>query len=114
SGAIARNAALNENIAAFIKQACLDIEQNHDRFIDDYRLLATALLYSIYVHLFWKDSDRKLSKTLTDVQRKMNISFVHLQGNISISPDQVLINTLPKGIVDKKIIDFFATQREAL
>lgn len=114
NGALIRNTSLNENIVSFIKQTCTDIEQNHDRFIDDYRLLATASLYSIYVHLFWKDSDKRLSKTLTDVQRKMNVSFVHLQGSISLSPDLVLTQTLPKGMMDKKVLDFFVGQREAL
>ena len=112
NGAIGRNFALNENIVAYIKQVCYEIEQNQDRFIDDFRLLAISSLYSIYVHLFWKDSDKRLAKTLTDVQRKMNISFIHLQGNISLSPDMMLIQTLPKGILDKKVIDYFVTHRE--
>lgn len=114
NGALSRNVSLNENMVSFVKQASLEIEQNHDRFIDDHRLLATASLYSVYVHLFWKDSDRKLVRVLTDVQKKMCIAFVHLRGNVSLSPDQLLIHTLPRGAIDKKTIDHFASHREGL
>ncbi|KAI2795690.1 hypothetical protein BLOT_016329 [Blomia tropicalis] len=113
-GAIAKNMSLNENMGAFVKYSCLEIEQNQDRFIDDHRLLAVASFYSLYFHLFWKDADRRLIKSIIDVQKKMAISFIHMKGNVSITPDQVLIGALPKSIIDKKMFDYFPIQREAM
>lgn len=114
NGAIFKNNHLNENMTAYIKNVCIQLEQNEEKFIDEYRLLSITGFYALYVHMFLKDSDKKLLKTIIDVQKKLNIISVHLPGNIDISPDQVLLYTLPRKLAESKHFDHFVNQRELL
>ncbi|XP_027195780.2 strumpellin and WASH-interacting protein [Dermatophagoides pteronyssinus] len=115
---ILKNNYLNENMSTYIRNVCNQLEQqqqqNDEKFIDEYRLLSVTAFFSLYVHLFWKDSDKKLLKIIIDVQKKLNILFVHLPGNINISPDQVLLYTLPRQLADTRLFDHFVNQRELL
>ncbi|OTF72874.1 hypothetical protein BLA29_006528, partial [Euroglyphus maynei] len=101
-------------MSSYIRNVCNQLEQSEEKFIDEYRLLSVTVFFSLYIHLFWKDSDKKLLKLIIDVQKKLNILFVHLPGNINISPDQVLLYTLPRQLAETRLFDHFVNQRELL
>lgn len=111
---ILKNCHLNDNMASYIRNVCTELEQSEEKFIDEYRLLSVTTFFSLYIHMFWKDSDKKLLKILIDQQKKFNIIYVHLPGNINISPDQMLLYTLPRQLADTKMFDHFVNQRELL
>ena len=114
NGDIVRNLLLHENMVMYLKQSCIEFDQNYSNFPDDHGLLSIGAFFSIYIHLFWKDSDKKLLKTIVDLLKKTSVPFVHLNGNVSLSLDQLLLRTLPKQLIEKKLFDSFVNQRECL
>lgn len=115
NGAILRNNHLNESIINFIKNSCMCLEKNdEDLFNDEHRILSLSAFFALYVFMFWKESDRKMLKNLIEIQRKFNLLYVHLPGNVSVSPDVALLQILPRQLTDAKVFEYFSSQRSLL
>ena len=111
-GKPSRNANLADQFANYIKNSCNEFDLSGE-LIDDHKWLGINALFVIYVWTFKKD-DKRLLKTLGDYEKKINCFLVHLRGNCLVIPDRFLAHRLPRSMVDKKALETFNQQRDAI
>lgn len=113
NGSISKNLQIADQFLAFVKVSIMEFESEPNRLRDEKRWLAINTLFVIYVWMFRKD-DKKMLKSILDAQKRTNLLIVHLRGNVSVLPDRILTNHLPKSMNDKKQTDAINVQRDNL
>lgn len=116
---VGKNNQLADQIASYLKNTIADFESTssqQDMHLivqrTDHKLLGTYALFLIYVWLFKKD-DRRLLRSLIDIEKRASLLVVHLKGNTTVLPDRFLYAHLPKSMQDKKQFDLLSQQRDS-
>lgn len=112
-GIVSKNSILCDQFSSYIRSCVSDYEAEGNTIRDDRRWLALNTLFISYVWLFRKD-DKRLLKSILDSEKKTGTLVCHLKGNVFVFPDRMLSEKLPKGMVEKKVLDTLNTQRDQI
>lgn len=100
-----------DHLAVYIKNSLQFFESGNNLLKDDKKWLSINAFLVFYLRLC-KNDDRKIVKMISESYKKVNITFIHLNGNCTICLDKFLQKHIPKSKLDKKAIEYLTISRE--